>query len=183
MRRDPQWTRRQMGLAVSRFGEVFGEAPRVHGAAGWQMSEAALELEEQFQFRYASDTRGTGPFRPLLGQRVSACPQLPTTLPTLDELIGLGGVHGGNVHEALLARTRVHRPHQVFTLHAELEGMKLLPALRRLLVGWRDQGYELVSIGSMILGLELAQLPVCAVRPGTIPGRSGVLAVQGAPSG
>ncbi len=182
-RRNPEWTERQMGLAVARFGEVFGEAPRVHGAAGWQMNQEALELEEQFAFRYASDTRGTGPFRPLLGQRVSACPQLPTTLPTLDELIGLDGVHGGNVHQALLARTSARRAHQVFTLHAELEGMKLLPAFRRLLVGWREQGYELVSMGSLFSGLPLEQLPICEVASGTVPGRSGALAVQGAPSG
>jgi peptidoglycan/xylan/chitin deacetylase (PgdA/CDA1 family) len=181
-RRSPEWTRRQMGLAVARFGEVFGEAPRVHGAAGWQMNEAALELEEQFAFHCASDTRGTGPFRPLLGGRPSACPQLPTTLPTLDELIGLDGVHAGNVHEALLARTHPPRTHQVFTLHAELEGMKLLPAFRLLLAGWRAQGYELVSMGAMRSRLEPGALPVCAVRAGTVPGRSGALAVQGAPS-
>jgi peptidoglycan/xylan/chitin deacetylase (PgdA/CDA1 family) len=181
-RRGPDWTRRQMGLAVARFGDVFGEAPRVHGAAGWQMTEAALELEEQFGFRYASDTRGSGPFTPLLGTRRSACPQLPTTLPTLDELIGLDGVDEHNVHEALLARTRAGPPHQVFTLHAELEGMKLLPAFRRLLAGWRAQGYALVSMGAMLQQLEPEKLPACAVRAGTVPGRSGMLAVQDAPS-
>jgi hypothetical protein len=41
----------------------------------------------------------------------------------------------------------------VFTLHAELEGMKLLPAFRQLLVGWREQGYELVSMGALLAGL------------------------------
>lgn len=180
-RRGPEWARRQMGLAVARFGEVFGEAPRVHGAAGWQMSAAAFEFEEQFAFHYASDTRGTGPFQPLLGQRHSLCPQLPTTLPTFDELIGLDGVHAGNVHQALLARTSSPRPHQVFTLHAELEGMKLLPTLQKLLTGWQAQGYELVSMASMVAELKPAQLPVCAVRSGTVPGRSGTLAVQSAP--
>jgi peptidoglycan/xylan/chitin deacetylase (PgdA/CDA1 family) len=181
-RRGPAWTERQMGLAVARYAEVFGEAPRVHGAAGWQMNEAALECEEAFAFRYASDTRGTGPFIPLLGARRSACPQLPTTLPTLDELIGLDGVAASNVHEALLARTRDARAHKVFTLHAELEGMKLLPAFRLLLAGWREQGYELVSMAALFAALELEQLPVCAVQSGTIAGRSGTLAVQGPPS-
>lgn len=32
---------------------------------------------------------------------------------------------------------------QVYTLHAELEGMKFLPILDRLLSGWRAQGYQL----------------------------------------
>ncbi len=55
-RRDADWTRAQMQRAVHRFGEVFGVAPRVHGAAGWQMNAAALELEEQLGFDYASST-------------------------------------------------------------------------------------------------------------------------------
>jgi peptidoglycan/xylan/chitin deacetylase (PgdA/CDA1 family) len=37
-RRGEAWTRRQMLLAVARFREVFGSAPTVHGAAGWQMN-------------------------------------------------------------------------------------------------------------------------------------------------
>ena len=130
MQRDAAWTARQMRLAVERFGAVFGTAPRVHGAAGWQMNAAALALEEELGFAYASDTRGIGPFVPIIDGRRGRVPQLPTTLPTLDELIGLDGQSAGNVHETYLQRTRrVIGPPQVFTLHAELEGMKLLPVL------------------------------------------------------
>jgi undecaprenyl phosphate-alpha-L-ara4FN deformylase len=179
-RRGESWTRRQMLLAVQRFRDVFGTDPLVHGAAGWQMNEAALALEQELGFRYASDTRGDAPFVPLLRGQRSRCPQLPTTLPTLDELIGVDGVGVGNVHETLLARTREPCPHHVFTLHAELEGMRLLPVLRRLLEGWRAQGYELVSMRTLFDGLEVAQLPGALVQPGTVPGRSGLLAVQAA---
>jgi len=177
-RRGEAWTRRQMLLAVERFREVFGTSPTVHGAAGWQMNEAALALEEQMGFRYASDTRGAAPFVPLLQGRRSQCPQLPTTLPTLDELIGIDGIGVEQVHESLLARTREAFPHHVFTLHAELEGIKLLPVLQRLMRGWQAQGYELVSMRTLLAGIDLARLPACAVRSGTVPGRSGVLAVQ-----
>jgi peptidoglycan/xylan/chitin deacetylase (PgdA/CDA1 family) len=142
------------------------------------MNEAALALEEQMGFRYASDTRGAAPFVPLLQGRRSQCPQLPTTLPTLDELIGIDGIGVEQVHESLLARTREAFPHHVFTLHAELEGMKLLPVLQRLMRGWQAQGYELVSMRTLLAGIDLARLPACAVRSGTVPGRSGVLAVQ-----
>ena len=181
VRRDAAWTRRQMQLAVERFGAVFGTAPTVHGAAGWQMNEAALALEQEFGFLYASDTRGEGPFVPLLQGQRSRCPQLPTTLPTLDELIGVDGIGVERVHEPLLARTRQPCAHHVFTLHAELEGMKLLPVLRRLLQGWRDQGYELVSLRTLLEGLDVSALPSGVVLSGTVPGRSGSLAVQAAP--
>ena len=105
------------------YREVFDAAPAVHGAAGWQMNETALALEQELGFLYASDTRGTAPFVPLLAGRRSRCPQLPTTLPTLDELIGVDAITVDNVHANLLERTRSLRPHHVYTLHAELEGM------------------------------------------------------------
>jgi undecaprenyl phosphate-alpha-L-ara4FN deformylase len=179
VRRDALWTRRQMQWAVDKFVQVFGEPPRVHGAAGWQMNEAALCLEEQLGFAYASDTRGTTPFVPLLSQRRSACAQLPTTLPTLDELIGIDGHTAQNVHEVLLAHTRETPTNHVYTLHAELEGMKLLPIFERLLQGWRAQGYELVSMRTLFDSLQTAHLPAMSVESGSVPGRSGMLAVQG----
>lgn len=177
-RRDAAWTRTQMLRAVERYREVFGTEPKVHGAAGWQMNAAALALEEELGFDYASDVRGSSPFVPLLAGRRSRCPQLPTTLPTLDELIGVDGIGVERVHEVLLARTRQACAHHVFTLHAELEGMKLRPVLERLLQGWRAQGYELVATRALFAGLDVAQLPAAEVLPGTVPGRSGLLAVQ-----
>jgi peptidoglycan/xylan/chitin deacetylase (PgdA/CDA1 family) len=176
-RRGEAWTRDQMLRAVHRFREVFGAKPQVHGAAGWQMNETALELEQELGFVYASDTRGRGPFVPLLPQR-SACPQLPTTLPTLDELIGVDGVSVDNVHQALLAHTASARSGHVFTLHAELEGMKLLPVFRRLIGGWHAQGYQLVSMRTLFAQLDVASLPGGRVQSGSVPGRSGLLAVQ-----
>jgi len=179
-RRDARWAKTQMQRAAGRFQQVFGKEPQVHGAAGWQMTEAAFLAEEELGFAYASDTRGHAPFVPWVGSRRSACPQLPTTLPTLDELIGLDGIDADNVHTHLLARTAELPGYQVFTLHAELEGMKLLPVLQRLLQGWRVQGYALVAMRTLLAGLDIAALPAADVTAGTVPGRSGTLAVQGA---
>jgi undecaprenyl phosphate-alpha-L-ara4FN deformylase len=178
-KRDAVWTRRQMQLAIDRFIEVFGTVPRVHGAAGWQMNEAAFALEEELGFDYASDTRGATPFVPLLSQRRSRCPQLPTTLPTLDELIGIDGVTADTVYQTLLTRTREVVSDHVYTLHAEFEGMKLRGGFERLLAGWREQGYELVSMRTLLSSLDVARLPTQRVETGSVPGRSGTLAVQG----
>lgn len=175
---DEAWTERQMALARDRFREIFGEAPRVHGAAGWQMNVHAWRRTQRHGFAFASDSRGTHPFIPVHRAEIVSCPQLPTTLPTLDELVGLDGVTEASVADALLERTREPRTH-VFTLHAELEGMKLLPVLEKLLEGWKAQGYELVSLGSLYESLEPEALPLHAVDEAALPGRSGTLAVQG----
>ena len=177
-RRDAAWAFGEMRAAVERFQEVFGMAPRTHGAAGWQMNAAALAAEEALGFDYATDVRGTHPFVPRVDGRRGRVPQIPTTLPTLDELIGLDGVSADNVHEVLLARTAALHDGHVFTLHAELEGMKLLPVLRRLLAGWQAQGYTLVSTATLRAGLDAATLPLCEIIAGTVPGRSGTLACQ-----
>ncbi len=187
---DEAWTHWQMALARQRFLEVFGEEPTVHGAAGWQMNIHAYRRTQSLGFRYASDTRGTHPFMPVIRAEIVACPQFPTTLPTLDELIGLDGVTEANVAEALLARTAVGdrsqldagcalSPNHVYTLHAELEGMKLASIFEKLLEGWKSQGYALVAMRELVAGIEAAKLPLHSVTQSPVPGRSGTLAAQG----
>ena len=145
------------------------------------MNAAAFQLEEQLGFDWASDTRGEGPFIPVIAGREIACVQLPTTLPTLDELLGRNGLTEDNVHDAVLRLTAYPSPGRVFTLHAEMEGLRLLPVLTRLLEGWRAQGYDSYSLGQMCGNLNIAALPRCEVVSGTRPGRTGRLALQGPP--
>lgn len=177
---DARWTERELAQAGERFAEVFGGAARVHGAAGWQTNVHALRYLDRNGYACASDTRGDGPFRPRLAGEVFRCPQWPTTLPTLDELVGLDGRTPEDAVRDILARTDARRePVHVFTAHAELEGAKLLPALVALLAGWAAQGYELCSLGELAGTREARDLPVHEVALGTVPGRSGTLALQG----
>jgi peptidoglycan/xylan/chitin deacetylase (PgdA/CDA1 family) len=184
--KDAQWTERELRRACDRFEEVFGVPARVHGAAGWQTNVHAARFLARQGFAYTSDTRGTQPFLPVWrGEPVwtgepATLPELPTTLPTLDELIGLDGVTADNVAERLLELIALppQRDH-VYTLHAELEGARLASAFERLLEGWRAQGYALVSLADYAAGLDAARLPRHEIVMGTVPGRSGTLAVQG----
>jgi len=177
---DAAWTERQMRLARERFEEIFGEPARAHGAAGWQMNVHALRLTQRLGFDYCSDTRGSCPFIPVWRAEIVACPQLPTTLPTLDELIGVNGVTKKNVAEHVLDLTReCPAGGHVYTLHAELEGGKLAPAFEAMLSGWKSQGYELVSLRALAEALDLKSLPRNEIAIGPVAGRSGSLALQG----
>jgi len=174
------WTRRQMELACNRFKEIFETDPRVHGAAGWQMNRHAYRLTQLLGFGYCSDTRGTCPFVPVQRAEIVACPQLPTTLPTLDEMIGVDGMTKDNVAQRLLDLSRdPPTSGHVYTLHAELEGMKLAPVFEALLEGWRAMGYRLLSLGDYFDALPNKDLPRHEVASGEVEGRSGTLAVQG----
>jgi peptidoglycan/xylan/chitin deacetylase (PgdA/CDA1 family) len=180
---DAKWTHREVHRAVRRFEAIFGEPPRTHGAAGWQMNRHALRLTQRLGFEYCSDGRGTHPFLPVTDAELIRCPQLPTTLPTLDELIGVDGVTLDNVAATLLARTSpaAGSPESVhiFTLHAELEGMKLLPQFEQLLTGWSGQGYRLTATRALFESLAIDELPRHEVVYGEVPGRSGTLMLQG----
>ncbi|MBV8910661.1 MAG: 4-deoxy-4-formamido-L-arabinose-phosphoundecaprenol deformylase, partial [Gammaproteobacteria bacterium] len=159
-------------------------APLVHGAAGWQMNRFVPALQRELGFRYASDTRGRGPFLPVPegDGRDATIPQLPTTLPTLDELIGRDDLGGADPVDHLLAASDAAGVgEQVFTLHAELEGAKYLPAFERLLQGWRARGVTLTDLATYAATLDVRRLPRCHIVAGKVAGRSGALAVQSAP--
>ena len=176
---DPAWTEREMRRAHQRFAEVFGTNAPGHGAAGWQMNAHALRMTQRLGYRWASDCRGSHPFIPVWNAEIVACPQLPTTLPTLDELVGVDDLTPENVHQHLLRISAETTQDHVFTLHAELEGLKFGDTLERLLTGWREQGYEMVSLGNLRDALDPALLPRHEIRRGEVPGRSGLLMVQG----
>lgn len=177
---DNDWTAFEMQRAFDRFRETFGEPARSFGAAGWQMNRHALRLTQRLGFDYASDSRGAHPFLPVIDGELIHCPQVPTTLPTLDELLCERGVTSNTVHEQVLALTETPGPAgHVFTLRAELEGIKLAPIFERLLEGWRHQGYELTSLRALIEDYKLDDLPRHQLARGTVSHHPGTLMVQG----
>ena len=178
---DAAWTRREFVRALEAFQGVFGTQPRAHAAAGWQLNARVLDLEQEFGLDYASDARGTTPFWPTMAGVQGGCLQLPTTLPTFDELIGVDGMDAQAAAEQILrlSRTGAGDTH-VFTLHAELEGQKLLAQFDFLLRRWTEAGVRLTSMHDYHQGLNGADIARHELSWGEVPGRSGTLAVQGA---
>jgi undecaprenyl phosphate-alpha-L-ara4FN deformylase len=178
---DEAWTRRELTLARDEFAQVFSRPPVMHGAAGWQVNRYVPHLEQQLGFQYASDGRGAEPFVPVVNGVEVNVPQMPTTLPTLDELIGRPDLEGVDPIDHLFSLTaRQPARDHVYTLHAELEGNTYLESFDRLLRGWRSRGLELIDMATYAATLDVAGLPRCALVDGTVEGRSGMLACQGA---
>jgi undecaprenyl phosphate-alpha-L-ara4FN deformylase len=175
--RDHEWTVEQMTSSYRRYAEVFGAPPPTHGAAGWQMNEHAFQQIDTWGMLYASDGRGRGPYRPCIDGEPLRHVQLPTTLPTFDEVLGVDGIDESTIAGKLLELTAGDGDH-VFTLHAELEGQKLAPAFERLLDGWRAQGHQLVAMADYHAALDLSRVPHADIAWGEVPGRSGELIIQ-----
>jgi peptidoglycan/xylan/chitin deacetylase (PgdA/CDA1 family) len=174
-----------MQKSWDRFVEIFGHPPITYGAAGWQMNEAAFEQLDQWGIHYSSDGRSEPnlmPYRLALPSGKAKHVQYPTTLPTFDELIGVDDASELDAVKQILAITQSNPNDQVFTLHAELEGQKLLPAFEALIRGWLEQGHDLVTMGelhqSWVATKQLDKIAVMPLAWSEIPNRSGELIVQ-----
>jgi undecaprenyl phosphate-alpha-L-ara4FN deformylase len=190
--RDAAWTGKLMQRAFERCADIFGEVPQTHGAAGWQMNDHAFTRLDALGIAYASDGRAmlndngalcdaaAGPHRLQVAGKALNCIQLPTTLPTLDEMLGrsIDGelITPSNIAAKILRTTETPRDH-VYTLHAELEGQKLAPIFQQLLQGWKAQGYAFGSMEDYYHKIKAQPLPVLPVSWGELPGRSGELIV------
>lgn len=177
---DMAWTTQTMQRARQRFEEIFGVPPRSHAATGWQMNAQALRLTQRLGFDYACDSRGTQAYMPVWCGEVIHCPQLPTSLPTYTELLSAGPHTQDDVHQTLLRLTVQPPAHShVHTLRAEVEGLKMLTAFERLLMGWREQGYTLTTTRAIFDTLDAARLPRCEIQRGPWPAYPGSLMRQG----
>lgn len=174
------WVETQMKKASARFTELFGHAAGGHAAAGWRMNRHALRLTQRLGFAYASDCRGSHPFIPVIDGEIVACPQLPTTLPTLDEVLALQpGSSPEQAADRILQLSCAIAGDHVFTLRAELEGMKFAGALERLIDGWKKENCQLVALRDIGSTVNVATLPRHAVEFAEAPGRPGLRMTQG----
>jgi peptidoglycan/xylan/chitin deacetylase (PgdA/CDA1 family) len=162
------------------FERVFRTPAASAAAAGWQADAHSLEAYDRASLEYASDTRGHGAFFPRCGERVFRTLQIPTTLPTLDELLGRPGYEDDALIPAYLGWL-VPDALNVLTLHAEIEGMSKLGWFEALLAALRAEGVELVALGDLARELRAApeSIPTAELLQGSVEGRSGTLAIQG----
>jgi undecaprenyl phosphate-alpha-L-ara4FN deformylase len=162
--------------ALDAFERAVGRLPSCTAAPAWLASEGSLAVEAGFPFGYASDTRGRGPFLPVAGGRVLPIPQVPVTLPTLDEELGRGGLTAEGFVERILSSLVPGAPN-VFTAHAEAEGRVYLRPFEELLDRAGMEGWSWVPLGEVV-PRELASLPVCPVERMLLPGRAGSVSIQ-----
>ena len=170
----------ELGRAVEAFRKVVGAAPKAVAAPGWQATATTLAVQDRMSLAYAADSRGTTPFFPSVGDHRFDTLQIPGTLPTVDELVGLDGVTDGNVSEHLEKLVRPDRLN-VYTGHAEIEGMYLSGAFDDLMGKLVARGCSFVTLSTVATqARQDPATPVCRLDAGQVPGRAGPVACQGA---
>jgi undecaprenyl phosphate-alpha-L-ara4FN deformylase len=101
---------------------VTGSLPVCSAVPGWRCNDRVLTAKTNFPFRYNSDCRGENIFYPLVNGKPLPQPQIPTTLPTYDEVIGYNGVTDSNYNNYMLSLFKPDRLN-ILTIHAEVEGI------------------------------------------------------------
>jgi peptidoglycan/xylan/chitin deacetylase (PgdA/CDA1 family) len=172
----------EFGKACGEFERIFGASARTAGAAGWQANALSLAAYDVAGLDYGSDARGTHPFFPRANGTVFKTLQIPTTLPTLDELLGRPEYPDSKLTGHYLSLLRGDRPN-VLTAHAELEGMAKIAWFRAFLAALKEKGVEVVPTATIAAELKQnpGNIPVCDLADGEVDGRSGTLAVQRCP--
>ena len=98
----PDRIRDEIKMALFAFEAETGRRPQGFAAPAWRINVPAAAALSESGFTYLSTTRGRGPYRPLFYGRNLGLLELPTTLPTADEVLGRGGITPDNLDEFLL---------------------------------------------------------------------------------
>jgi undecaprenyl phosphate-alpha-L-ara4FN deformylase len=170
--------RSEIDDAFEAFRAVMGIRARCFGAPGWRTSAAALRVLDALGLHYRSDTRGTAPYRCEIAGEFFATPEIPTTLPTMDEVMGPELTESGAIVRLYLDRINVEALN-VHTIHAETEGMGQLETFAALMRALKDRGARFVQLGEAAAALDRTALPTCEVVRTTLPGRAGWISAQG----
>ena len=165
----------QIRLGVDTLSDILGRAVDCSATAGWRSDERVVQAKQAFDFRYNSDCRGTSIFRPQLADGQPGTVQIPVDLPTFDEVVG-PQVSSEAFNAWILQRFQPNALN-LYTIHAEVEGILYADAFRQLLAQAKRQDIHFTALGDMLPDAA-ESIPVGHLRRGHLDGREGWLGVQ-----
>ncbi len=177
-RKSRKWLEDWYRRAHEAFFEVFGERAKGAVSPAWRCNDATLEIQDAYGLDYAGDCRGSAPFYPVVKGRTLSTLQVPTTLPTLDELLGLDGRTAEQVNREVWAQVREDALN-VYALHTEVEGGALRETFDAFLAGLRERGVEARTHADWVPELKAAHPPAKPLARSEIPGRAGWVSWEG----
>jgi peptidoglycan/xylan/chitin deacetylase (PgdA/CDA1 family) len=171
--------RAEFVAARAEFRRIFGVEAHTAGAPGWQSNARSRQVYDEAGLLYASDTRNGAPFFPRIAGKGFETLEIPSTLPTFDELMGRPDYPDDRIVPHYLSLLRADRVN-VLTIHAEIEGMGRRALFQRLLAALRASGVEFIRMDDFARELlaNRAAIPVVDQTMAEIDGRSGVVAMQ-----
>ncbi len=169
----------ELERAFEVYRRIFGRQSSSFAAPGWRVNDLALKVLSQFRLHYQSNTRGRRPYRCRVGGEILEFLEIPSTMPTLDEIVGRRGLRNSSDIVAYYLRlVTTHLPN-VHTVHAEVEGGPYNEVLRGLIRGLKKLNARFLRLDELAREIDPRSTPVCSVERGFIEGRAGWVSVQG----
>ena len=173
------WVEAEWQGVLERFENAGGQLPVAFATPEWQTNPELVGRIAPTRVRYTSMTRGRMPYRPVLQGKRSDVPEIPTTLPTVDEMLRQPGVSMANVHEYLYAESQHVVPAgHVFAASAEREGQDRLELMEKLLVMWKSQEGSVRALADLLAQVDVETLPRHRVGWATPDGAERAMATQ-----
>lgn len=166
----------ELGRACALFEDILGRRTKTTAAPGWTVSADSLEIQDAMFLSYCSDSRGYSPFYPVFDGRRFNTLQIPTTLPTMDELLGENGITAETINDFYLSRIKPGL--NVHTIHAELEGRVMESAFIDLLQRLQKQGARFITLAE-VAAEACKHASESPLAMGEIAGRALPVATQG----
>jgi undecaprenyl phosphate-alpha-L-ara4FN deformylase len=160
---------------------VIGTDAASFAAPGWRTNGAALKILDTKGLSYRSDTRGQAPYRCVVDDTILRTPEIPTTLPTMDEVMGANGLDTGDALVRFYLEQFSESTLNVHTVHAETEGKSQLDVFAAIIRGLRKRGARFFQLREIAQRLAVDELPVCEVTRKSLRGRAGWISAQGTP--
>ena len=170
-------TEKEIRQLLQVYEEVVDAKPRSFAAPGWMINPYALKFFQENGLVYSSDTRGSSPFFPVMDGEEIRMLQIPTTLPTLDEVIGVAGTDVASLNDHYMRCLADGL--NILTVHTELEGKKWRPFLEAFIQNATKSGYvfrRLIDIAREYI--DSGNAPVCRIEYGNVEGRAGEVCRQ-----
>ncbi len=171
-RKSRKWLEAWYAQAHEAYQAVFGVKARGAVSPAWRCNDATLEIQDRYGLDYAGDCRGSAPFYPIVNGKTLSTLQVPTTLPTLDELLGLDGRTAEGVNREIWSLVREDALN-VYALHTEVEGGALAEAFDAFLGGLKERGVQARTHADWLPEWKAANPPAKVITRREIPGRAG----------
>ena len=161
--------------AVELFEKLSGQRPLAFAAPGWQITVNALAALDSFKFDYVSNGReGKDPFYPTFEGQSFKTLEISSTMPTMDEVLGLDGINDDTVTDFYLNSLKPGL--NVITVHGEMEGRSKIKQFEAILRGALERGYTVCPMKDVAQNYKDAKDGELTM--GYLKGRAGKVAIQ-----
>lgn len=150
--------------AIIEFKNIFDASPHSIASPAWQTNVYNLQMYDDLNLLYSSDTRGGTPFFPVLNDQSFRTLQIPTTLNTLEELLAKNYSSLGKINDYYLDNLQADHIN-VHTLYAKIEGMSRFNLLEDLIQKLKVKNVEFISLETVAKNYlkNKTKIPFCKI--------------------